>query len=152
MRRKEKAMTNQKEVFEILTSEKICHIALSDGTIPYIVPVNYGYKDNALYIHSAKTGRKIEMIKKNNAICFEIESDVQIVQSDTACKWTTHYTSIIGYGKAELLSEREAVKEALDIIMRQQSGRNGWKYSEEGLKKVVIIKIKIDSISRKYSG
>jgi len=143
MRRKEKAITDRNKIMEILSTEKICRIAITDGTTPYIVPVNYGYKDNALYIHCAKEGRKIDIIKKNSVVCFEIEHDVRIVQADTACRWTTLYTSIIGYGKAELV--------ALNVIMKQQSAFEEWSYDETSLKNVMIIKIAIESLSGKCS-
>ncbi|MFW6137655.1 MAG: pyridoxamine 5'-phosphate oxidase family protein [Spirochaetota bacterium] len=152
MRRNDKAITDQQEIVEVLTSSKICRLALCDDSTPYIVPVNFGYKDNAIYIHTAKQGRKIEILKKNNNVCFEVERDVHIVPSDNACKWGTHYTCVIGYGRAELLSDYDSLKEALEIIMKQQSGRRGWKYKEKNLKRVLIIKINIDSISGKRSG
>jgi nitroimidazol reductase NimA-like FMN-containing flavoprotein (pyridoxamine 5'-phosphate oxidase superfamily) len=151
MRRTEKAITDKDEILEILSSEKVCRIALSDDLMPYVVPVNYGYENNALYIHSAKSGKKIEIIEKNDAICFEIEKDVEIVPADNACTWTTRYVSVIGCGRAELLLDHGSVTDALEVIMRQQSGREGWSYGQSQLKNVVIIKINIDSISGKRS-
>jgi len=151
MRRKEKTITDRNEILEILTMEKICRIAFADDKTPYIVPVNYGYRDNSLYIHCAKAGRKIEMIKKNSIVCFEIEHDVHTVQADTACRWDTLYTSIIGYGNAELVTDTSSVIDALDVIMKQQSGQDEWSYDERSLKNVMIIKIIIESISGKRS-
>lgn len=151
MRRKEKVITDRNEILNVLASEKICRIAFADGKTPYLVPVNYGYKDNALYVHSAKEGRKIEIIKENNTVCFEIEHDVQIVRADNACRWTTLYTSIIGYGRAELVTDTPSVMNALDVIMKQQSGQETWSYDEAILKNVAIIKITIASISGKRS-
>jgi len=149
MRRKEKAINNWEEIESIIKSEKICRIGLADGGIPYIVPVNYGYKDKAIYIHSACSGRKIEIIKKNNLVCFEIESEVKIIPSEIACKWDTIYTSVIGYGKAEIIQDREGVIKGLDIIMEQQSGKKNWEYDKNRLKKTTIIRIDIESIEAK---
>jgi len=151
MRRKEKTITDRNEILEILSMEKICRIAFTDGKTPYIIPVNYGYKDNTLYIHCAKAGRKIELIKKNSTVCFEIEHDVHIIQADTACRWDTLYTSIIGYGNAELVTDTSSVINALDVIMKQQSGQDGWSYDESSLKNVMIIKITVESLSGKRS-
>lgn len=151
IRRKDKAITNQEQIIDVVKSSKICRLALADENIPYIVPVNYGYKDNTLYIHSAKSGRKIDLLKKNNLVCFEVESDVQIMPSDTSCRWTTQFKCVVGYGKAELLSDRESIIQALDIIMEHQSGKSGWTYNDRELSRVVIIKVVIDSMTGKRS-
>ena len=136
----------------VLKSSKICRLALADVNTPYIVPVNYGYKDNALYVHSAKSGKKIDFLKKNPLVCFEVESDVQIIASENACDWSTRYKCVIGYGRAELLYDKETVEDALDIIMYHQSGHGGWSYAEKKeLNKVTIIKITIRSLTGKRS-
>jgi len=146
-----KAITNKDEIIDIVRKSKVCRIALSYEGIPYIVPVNYGYNNNTLYIHSARSGKKIDLLKKNNRVCFEVESDIKIVASDTACQWTTQYRCAIGYGKAQLLYDRESIIKALEIIMKHQSGRSDWTYSEEAINRVLIIKIIIDSITGKKS-
>lgn len=152
MRRSEKEITDRGEILGILESAKICRIALCDGSTPYIVPVNFGYCDNALYIHSAPAGKKIDILKKNNAVCFEVETGVRVVTAETACGWTTRYTSIVGYGRADILEDRESKIEALDVLMRRHSGRDGWNYAEDKLRRMVVIKVSIDSISGKRSG
>jgi len=73
------------------------------------------------------------------------------VQADTACRWTTLYTSIIGYGKAELVTDTSSVIDALNVIMKQQSAFEEWSYDETSLKNVMIIKIAIESLSGKCS-
>jgi len=66
LRRKEKEITNRNEIEEILTHNTICRIALSDNNIPYLIPMNYGYKENKIFLHSAGTGKKIEIIYQTN--------------------------------------------------------------------------------------
>ncbi len=122
-----------------------------DG-VPYIVPVNYGYKDQKLYIHSAKTGKKMEYVEKNNLVCFEIEGAVEIIEAGEACSWSTRYRSVIGYGRASVTSGRESIEEALDIIMKHQSGREGWAYPDSNLDDVAIIEIEIEDMTGKKSG
>ena len=64
--------------------------------------------DNQIFIHSAKRGKKIDLIKSNPNICFEIESKHEIITGEKACDWTTKYQSIIGYGKIEILDDIES--------------------------------------------
>ena len=70
MRRKDKEITDEKVINEILEKAKVCRLALFDKDYPYIVPMNYGYKDNALFFHVAKEGKKIDLIKRNNNVRF----------------------------------------------------------------------------------
>ena len=62
MRRKDKEIKDKKEIESIIKRAKVCRIALSDNNMPYIIPVNYGYKNNCIYIHSASEGKKIDII------------------------------------------------------------------------------------------
>ena len=73
---------------------------------PYLVTVNYGYKKNCLYFHSAPDGQKIDMIRKNPNVCFMVYTDDQIVSGENPCKdWSVKYRSVIGYGKASILKD-----------------------------------------------
>ena len=74
MRRKDREVTTVDGIKEILDSCKTACIAMVDGGAPYVVPLNYGYeiKDGNLimYFHCAKEGRKIDILKRNNKVCF----------------------------------------------------------------------------------
>lgn len=66
VRRKDKEITNRAEIEGILKKAFICHLGLSDGDLPYVVPMNYGYEDGHIYLHCATEGKKLDIIKKNN--------------------------------------------------------------------------------------
>lgn len=93
MRRKEKEITDQKLIEEILSKSEICRIAMIDEGEPYIVPLNYGYSNNAIYFHSDPAGKKIIILRRNHRVCFEIEYGVDIIKSEVSCKWNTKYRS-----------------------------------------------------------
>lgn len=152
MRRKDKEIKDKKEIELIINKANVCRIALSDNNIPYIVPVNFGYKDNSLYIHSATEGKKIEIIKKNNNVCFEIDIVHEILQGKLACHTTMKYYSVIGYGKAYLIDDSEEKIKALNIIIEHYLPEIPHEYSEKFLKKLLIIKVKIDYMTGKKSG
>lgn len=69
MRRSDKEIKDKQITEWILKEATICRIALCNYDKPYIVPMNFGFKDNYLYIHSAREGQKIDMIMKNNNVC-----------------------------------------------------------------------------------
>ncbi|MBN2325246.1 MAG: pyridoxamine 5'-phosphate oxidase family protein [Spirochaetes bacterium] len=151
MRRKEKAITDESEIVDLLSSETIVRLALAEKNVPYMVPVNYGYRDGALYIHSAPEGRKLSIIGKNDLVCFEVESGVRMIPADSACGFSMAYRSVIGYGRARIVRDREGKREAFEIIMKQLTGSEGWTYSDKALDKTVVIKVVIESMSCKKS-
>ena len=152
MRRKDKEIEDKELMESILKRAIVCRIGLSQDNVPYIVPLNFGYKNSFLYFHSAKDGRKIEMIRKNNNICFEIDIDTELLKAEKPCKWSMKYYSVIGFGKAFLVENSEEKREALDIIMEQYADKSSCEYPEELINKVTIIKVKIESMTGKQSG
>ncbi|MCX6664740.1 MAG: pyridoxamine 5'-phosphate oxidase family protein [Euryarchaeota archaeon] len=103
MMRKEKEITNRKELDVILSKARICRIGFVDENRAYIVPMNFGYKNNCLYFHSALVGKKIDLIQKNTVVCFEVDIDHDIVDTGVVCNWSTKYTSSICQGNPFLL-------------------------------------------------
>ena len=151
MRRKDKEITNPSDLEMILQKAQVCRIGLIDGDMSYIVPVHYGFNDGNLYIHAAKEGKKIDLIKINPKVCFEVELDHKIVNTGIPCNWSTSYKSIIGYGAASLLTNIEEKKTALKILVNHYSHNTDYEFSKKMLDSVVIIKISIDNMTGKQS-
>jgi nitroimidazol reductase NimA-like FMN-containing flavoprotein (pyridoxamine 5'-phosphate oxidase superfamily) len=150
MRRADREITSKDELERILRQAAICRIGLLDGTLPYIVPLNFGYKDDCLYFHSAPEGRKITLLKKNPLVCFEVDIDHRIINTGEPCNWTSAYTSIIGYGTASLLTDPAQKTEALRIILNQYAP-GAYTFPEENLRDVLIIKLLITEMTGKTS-
>jgi nitroimidazol reductase NimA-like FMN-containing flavoprotein (pyridoxamine 5'-phosphate oxidase superfamily) len=152
MRREERAITDIKEIHEIIHKAEVCRLGLAVENTPYIVPVNYGFLDNSLYVHCATEGRKLDMIRKNNTVCFEIDIDHKIIDGgEVACKWGTLYRSVIGYGKAFIIDDFEEKKKALNAIMNHYSGKKDYQYTDNAVKNVGIIRIDITYLSGKQT-
>ncbi len=152
MRRKEKRIEQHNIIQEILEKSDICRIAFCTDDIPYIVPVNYVYFNQGIYFHSAPAGKKIEFIKKNNKVCFEIEGSSEIIPAEKACNWGTRYRSLIGSGTITIFDNREDKIKGLDMLMKKYSGKDHLEYNNGNLDNMVIIKIDITDISGKQSG
>jgi len=95
VRRKDKEISDPHKIKAVLKKSHIFHLGLLDGDRPYIVPLNYGYADNTIYFHCAREGKKIDLIKANNTVCFQTEIDVQVLNADHVPDCTTHYQSVI---------------------------------------------------------
>ena len=150
MRRKEKEITDRSDIEAIIRKSQVCRLGLSDEGLAYIVPLCFGYDDKRLYFHSAREGRKIEILQRNNRVCFEFDIDTRIHSGKTACDWGMQYRSVIGYGTAGFIQEPNEKRQALDIIMDQYA--NGtFDYSDKALKKTLIIKVHISHMTGKKS-
>lgn len=151
MRKKEMEITDTAAIESIILKSSVCRLAMSENDRPYIVPLCFGYEDNALYFHSAREGKKVDMLRKNSKVCFELDTDHEIVSDESPCKWTMKYRSVIGNGKASLIHDPEAKRQAFDIIMHHYSDKVS-AYSEAGLDNSLIIKIEIESMTGKQLG
>ena len=150
MRRKDKEIADKSEIESIIRKSLVCRLGLADNGTPYIVPLCFGYKDNSLYFHSAKEGRKIEILKRNNEVCFEFDDNLEVQAGKAACDWGMKYRSVIGYGRASFVEDSEEKRKALDVIMAQYAD-GVFEYSEKVLGKALVIKVEIESMTGKKS-
>ena len=128
MRRKDRQITDIEAIRAILDKAKVLHLAMIDGARPYVVPMNYGYAlaDGrlTLYLHGAKEGRKLDVLQQNDRVAFVLETDVSPVSGgDIPCKYGEAYASVMGEGTAVLLDDPVQKIEALQILMKTQTGR-----------------------------
>ena len=148
MRRNDREITDRKDIDDIIRRCRVCHLAMCDERQPYVVPLSFGYDGCFLYFHTAREGRKIAMIKRNNRVCFEFDILHDIITSEQACNWGAKYESVIGSGTAEILDTLEAKNDALEWIMRQY-GCGTWDFTEKTLNKILVLRVKILEISGK---
>jgi nitroimidazol reductase NimA-like FMN-containing flavoprotein (pyridoxamine 5'-phosphate oxidase superfamily) len=152
MRKKDREITDQALLETIRQKALVCRIGLSLNDVPYVVPVNFGCKDNRIYFHSSLKGMKIDMLRQNNKVCFEMECDVEIVPGEHACDWTAKFYSIIGFGKAHIVEDYSEKLEGLAIIMEHYTGKALHEFPEEKVNKAAIIRIDIESMTGKKLG
>ena len=151
MRRTDKEITKKEEMEAIIAKATICRIGFIDTDAPYIVPMNFGYQNNCLYFHSAHQGRKIDILKKNNNVCFEIDSNHEVINTGIPCNWSSKYASVMGTGKASILTDDDQKKEGLSIIIDHYSSGSSYSFSKKKLDEVVIMKIEIVQMTGKKS-
>jgi nitroimidazol reductase NimA-like FMN-containing flavoprotein (pyridoxamine 5'-phosphate oxidase superfamily) len=152
MRRQEKEITDRSQLEAIIAASQVCRLAMSDGGQPYIVPLCFGYRENRLYFHSAAEGRKIDILRRNPQVCFEFDLDARTVPSDSACGWTMHYHSVIGFGTAEILDGPEDKRLALEIIMKHYAGDGPHHFAGKAFDKTLVIQVTIAQMTGKQSG
>lgn len=106
MRRSEKEIRDPVELRRILRDARVCRLAMSDGDRPYLVPLAFALDGDDLVLHSARAGRKLEILRRNPAVCFEVEEGVELVPGRAACEFGMRFRSVIGHGEVELVEDR----------------------------------------------
>ena len=152
MRRSEREIKDRKDIDAIIERAKVCRIGLAEANMPYIVPMNFGYRGNYLYFHCAKAGRKIDIIRQNSNACFEMDIDHTLLKpEDRPCGWNAKYQSVIGFGQVYIVENTEEKAEALNILTEHYEG-DYYPFSRDELENLSIIKIEITSVTGKRAG
>ena len=151
--RREHEITDPAKILEILDKGMIVHVAMVDGDEPYVVPMNYGYTMEegklTLYLHGARWGRKLDVMRANPKVFFSIECDVHPFEGDIACRYGTAYSSIMGKGTAEILEDTEAKKSALSVFMKTQTGKD-FTFDDKMVSIVSVIRIDVSTYTAKH--
>jgi len=120
LRRRDKEIKNCQEVEELLSNALVGRLGTCSNNIPYITPVNFVYDKDKIYFHSAHEGRKIENIKYNQQVCFEIDEMISIIPGRRMpCGSTTEYKSVILFGDIRVVVDTEEKTFALNELIRK---------------------------------
>ena len=153
MRRKDREITDETAIRAILDKAQVLHLAMIDGDRPYVVPLHYGYTlENGvltLYLHSAKEGRKLDVLQKNARVAFVLETDVSPISGgDLPCKYGAAYASVMGEGRATILTDPVEKTDALTMLMKTQTGRNFY-ITEAMTDTVAVLRIDVEAFTAK---
>ncbi len=151
MRRKDKQISDLSEIEGIIRKATVCFLALCDDAEPYVVPLNFGYADGRLYFHSARQGRKLDVIRRNDRVAFALASETAVVGADSPCGWTARYRSVAGRGRAAVVEDPLEIEAALDLIMAHYGGSRGG-YDPPHLARICVIRVDIEEMTGKRSG
>jgi nitroimidazol reductase NimA-like FMN-containing flavoprotein (pyridoxamine 5'-phosphate oxidase superfamily) len=114
--------------------------------------MNFGYKGGpgkCFYFHCATEGKKIDMIRKNDNVCIEIDTDHISYEGNSACDFGMGYRSVVGMGKMVIIEDNDEKRKGLDFIMGHYSGRSGFSYSDEALAKIFVLRLDITELTGK---
>ncbi len=151
MRRNDREVTDIQEIRALIDECKVIRLAMINGDKPYVVPLNFGYTyENGaftFYFHGAKEGKKLDVIRKNASVAFEMDCQNALQHGETACTHSYYYASVLGEGKAEILEGDEKCK-GLSALMLHMAGRNDV-FTAEMADKVAVIAIRVDTLTAK---
>lgn len=158
MRRKHSEVTDQTEIFRILSSTNVGRMATvgRDG-FPYITPVNYVTLNGNIYFHCAPKGEKLDNLIRDPHVCFEVDLplsyiDIGLDPGRPICNLHQFYHCIIIRGKAGIVEEDQLKLDALNALVAKHEKTDDFEKvtaDMSGYKACVVIEIKPESTSAK---
>ncbi len=157
MRSKVKRVPNRgkydrETVFEILDEGFVCNVGFEVKGQPFVIPTSYGRDGNSLYLHGSATSRMIRELEKGIDVCVSVTHLDGLVLARSVFHHSMNYRSVVVFGKAELIEEKEEKIEALRVITEHIiAGR--WEEARQPnefeLKATKVLKLEIDEASAK---
>ena len=153
MTKRERQITDQGQIMEILDTAKVLHLGLAVDNEPYVVPMNYGYRLEGgkltLYLHSALRGKKLDMIRANPKVFFEMDCGKVPFAGEVACQYGMAYSSLMGRGTARIVEDVEEKKEAMSILMKTQTDK-AFSFEDRLVSIVAVIRIDVSEYTAKH--
>ena len=153
MTKRERQITDEAQITAILDAGKVLHLGLAVDNEPYVVPMNYGYtRENGklvMYLHSAVRGKKLDMIRANSRVFFELDCDRIPFEGEKPCQYGLSYASVMGRGEARIISDVEEKMKALTLLMKTQTGKD-FEFNEKLVSIVAVIRIDVAEFTAKH--
>ena len=153
MTKRERQITDEMQIQQILDKGKVLHLGLSVNDEPYVVPMNYGYtRENGklvVYLHSAVRGKKLDMIRENPKVFFEVCCDIQPFEGVKPCQYGMVYSSVMGRGTARIVEDVEEKKRAMTVLMKTQTGKD-FTFEDRLVSMVAVTRIDVEEYTAKH--
>ena len=152
MRRNKKEIKDPEIINDLLKTAPVGRLGTLDSHgYPMIKPLNFVYADGKIYFHTALSGEKIDDIRRNNHVVFEVDQPIAYVKADNnPCTAKYLYRSVIIKGRATLIEDRTQRISALKRLMEKYQPDGGYEdFPEEKLALTRIVRIDIDEMTGK---
>jgi hypothetical protein len=153
MRRTDREVTDRLKIQAIMDACDCCRLGLNDGGMTYIVPMSFGWEECSggyvLYFHCAPEGRKLDILRKDPAVSFEMDTGYRLNPSQTACGYSCAFQSVMGTGMVSFMETAEEKRQGLQRLMEHMTGQRDWNIPDGGCQGVCVFRLEVQSISCK---
>ena len=153
MTKRERQITDPNKILEILDKAKVLRLGLCANNEPYVVPMNYGYVFEegklVLYLHSAVRGKKLDMLRQNPRVFFELDCDLMPFEGRVPCQYGLAYSSVMGRGTGYIVEDVEEKKRAMSVLMKTQTGKD-FSFEDRLVSMVAVIRIDVTEYTAKH--
>ena len=134
----------------LLNTAPVGRLGLSNHDRPYVVPVNFVYMNDAIFVHSAPYGKKLRILQANPTCCMEVDEMLGFICCDTPCQCGVYYRSVIASCTAKWVTDTEEKHKALTAFTEKYAC-DGTEpcFTDDRLDAVIVVKFNIDERSGK---
>ncbi len=147
MRRHDREISDSAFYDHVFKTAEHMVVAMQNNDSIYCLPFNFARDGNRIYIHSAREGTKLDCIRNNGNVSFNLICDTRIIPEEA----TTRYKSICGQGQAAIISDREEKRSALDLLAKRYGAKCHVPARDSDIDRVAIIRIDITEMTGKQS-
>lgn len=153
MNLRNKEIIKQKELENIIHEADVCYVGFVDKDQPYVLPFNFAYRDNQVFLHSDNIGYKIELIRQNPKVCINFNTGNELFHrnKEVACSWGMKYKSVNIFGAIEFIEKYDTKYQIMKDFMIKYAGED-YEFSEPSIKNVCIMRIAVEKITGKKYG
>ena len=145
---------DKQRIESIILQADACFVGMVDleGN-PYVVPMNFAYRDGVIYLHSGPEGSKVEMVERYPQVCITFCEGHELVymHRQVACSYSMKSRSVMCRGKVRFIEDMDEKRNILDIVM-QQYVEYEFKYSEPAVRNVKVWEVKVEKMTCRSFG
>lgn len=162
MRREEFEVASVEETELFLQEMSFGVLGLQNEEYPYLVPINFAYRNGNVYVHGSKIGHKMEALGENPRVSFNVAKEYAIIPSYYsdpvfACPATAYFKSVLIRGTAALVEDVEEKAEALSALMEKLQPEGGYDPIDPDIaayasrvRGVAVVRITPDHLTAKF--
>lgn len=150
---KNRQITKIPEMEDIINEADVCTMAMVDGDKPYLLPFNFAYKDQTIFLHCDTKGFKLDLLKKNPAVCINFNTGNELFHrhKQVGCSWGMKYKSVNSFGNIEFIENYDEKYSVMKLFMLKYAGED-YEFSEPSIKNVVVMKMTVKEFTAKKYG
>jgi uncharacterized protein len=158
IRNQKRNCTDTAKIQHFLEHADTGFLGLSSEDVPYVIPLNFVWLNDAIYFHGAEEGRKVTYIEKNPMACFTVSANYGTITSPIPAKTDTAYMSVIIEGSLLRVTDINEATEAMQVMLNKyvpgyyerSLGKSHFeRYVSPLGSKTAIYKLNADSLSSK---
>jgi nitroimidazol reductase NimA-like FMN-containing flavoprotein (pyridoxamine 5'-phosphate oxidase superfamily) len=149
VRRADHEITDQASIEAVLDRAPYLILGLCRGGEPYVVPVSFGFTDGRIYFHTGAKGLKMDLLRANPRVSFAAVIQPVPVKGETACKWNMDYRSVIGFGRAVIITDEAEKVGGLAAITAHYAGPGDYEFPPEKVRAATVVRIDPETMTGK---
>jgi nitroimidazol reductase NimA-like FMN-containing flavoprotein (pyridoxamine 5'-phosphate oxidase superfamily) len=147
-------IADKEEMEAIINHCDICFVGMieEDGT-PYVIPMNFGYSNDEVILHSGPHGKHLDLLALNNRVCITFSSGHKLVYQhpEVACSYSMTSKSVLCKGAVTFVEDIEEKEQLLNVLMRNYTKRE-FRYSAPALRNVKVWRVHVEEMTGKAFG